>query len=116
MSPADFCRQLWTGHRLTVVGVGALLLGNVILGLVLQQYLVPTVADREQQLIDRQSELRGGAFSGDSPAQLYARGEKDLAAFAERIPPHREFTGLVMELQGLADETGLDLAQISYKH
>jgi type IV pilus assembly protein PilO len=114
MSPADFFRQLWGGHRLAVIGIGLLLLGNVALGMALQQYLVPTVNDREQQLISRQSELRGGAFSGDSPAQLYARGEKDLVAFREKIPPYREFTGLLMELQSLAAEAGLELFQISY--
>ena len=56
------------------------------------------------------------AAVGDSPAQLFAQGEKDLAVFREKIPPHQEFTGLIMELQELADEAGLDLDQISYDH
>jgi len=48
--------------------------------------------------------------------QQFVQGEKDLAAFRERIPPHREFTGLLLELQELADHAGLELARISYRH
>jgi len=116
MSPVDFLRQLWSGHRVLLSVVGLVLLANIALGLTLQQYLVPTVNAREQQLIQRQAELRGGSATGDSPAQLFAQGEKDLGAFRERISPHREFTGLVVELQNLANEAGLDLDQISYNH
>jgi len=90
-----------------------LLLANLALGVTLRLYLVPTVSEREQLVIRRQAELRSGG--GDSPAQLLAQGEKDLAAFSEKIPPHREFTGLIVELQGLAEEAGLDLDQVSYK-
>lgn len=113
MSPVDFLRQLWTGHRVPVCAVALLLLTNLAVGLTLQQYLVPTVSEREQQVIRRQSDLRSGG--GDSPVQLLAQGEKDLATFREKIPSHREFTGLIVELQSLADEAGLDLDQVSYK-
>ena len=116
MPPADFLRQLWSGHRLPLSAVGLVLLANVALLLTLKLYLVPTVNSREQQLIDRQAELRGGSAAGDSPAELFARGEKDLVAFRQRIPPHQEFTGLVVELQTLADEAGLELDQITYGH
>lgn len=116
MSPADFARQLWSGHRMLLCTVGLMLLVNVALGVMLQKYLVPTVNEREQQLLLRQSELRSGSVAGDSPAQLFAQGEKDLAAFREKIPAHRQFTGLIVELQNLADEAGLDLAQITYGH
>lgn len=114
MSPVDFLRQLWSGHRLLLSAVGLLLVANLILGLLLKLYLVPTVNERERQLIQLQDELRGGG--GDSPAQLFAQGEKDLAVFNEKIPPHQEFTKLIMELQELADEAGLDLDQINYDH
>jgi Tfp pilus assembly protein PilO len=113
MSPADLLRQLWAGHRVPVCAVALLLLANLVVGLTLQHYLVPTVSEREQQVIRRQSDLRSGG--GNSPAQLLAQGEKDLAAFREKIPPHREFTGLIVELQTLADEAGLVLDQINYK-
>jgi len=116
MSPANFLRQLWSGHRLLLSAVGLLLVANLALGVVLQRYLVPTVNEREQQLLQRQSELRGGSVTGDSPAQLFTQGEKDLVTFRDKIPPHRQFTGLIVELQNLADEAGLDLAQISYGH
>lgn len=116
MAPVDFLRQLWSGHRILVGIVALLLLANLVLGLVLQQYLAPTVSEREQLLLQRQTELRSGSATGDSPAQLFARGETDLAAFRAKIPTHQEFTGLIVELQKLADEAGLDLAQISYKN
>lgn len=116
MKPMEFLRQLWLGHRVLLSVVGLVLLANIALGLTLQQYLVPTVNEREQQLIQRQAELRGGSATGDSPAQLFAQGEKDLGVFRGKIPPHREFTGLIVELQNLADEAGLDLNQISYDH
>lgn len=115
MSPVDFFRQLWGGHRLLLSIAGLLLLANLILGLLLKLYLVPTVDGRELQLIRLQEELRGGG-GGDSPAQLFTQGEKDLAAFREKIPPHQEFTKLILELQELADEASLDLDRISYEH
>lgn len=114
MSPADFLRQLWGGHRVLLSIAGFLLLANLVLGLVLKLYLVPTVNGRERLLIQRQEDLRGGG--GDSPAELFARGEKDLATFREKIPPHQEFTKLILELQGLADEASLDLDRIAYDH
>ncbi len=102
------------GHRVPLVVVGVLLLANLILAMAVRQYLVPTVNEREQQLIRRQSELRGGR--GNSPVQQFIQGEKDLVTFREKIPPHREFTGLIVELQELADDAGLDLTQVSYRH
>lgn len=116
MAPIDFLRQLWSGHRVLVSIVSLLLLANLALGVVLQQYLAPTVSEREQQLLQRQAGLRSGGAAGDSPAQLFARGQQDLAAFREKIPTHQEFTGLIVELQKLADEAGLDLTQISYQN
>lgn len=115
MLPADFLRQLWSGHRLLLGVTVLLLLANLALGLTLQQYLVPTVNELEQQLIQNQSELRGSAFKG-SPAQLFFQGEQDLVVFREKIPSHQEFTALIVELQSLADEAGLDLNQITYAH
>jgi len=115
MLPVMVMRQLWAGHRWPLSAVGLLLLANLVLSLVLRSYLVPTVSQREQQLIGRQAELRGGG-SGGSPVQQFVQGEKDLAAFRGKIPLHREFTGLIIELQDLADAAGLDLAQVSYRH
>jgi Tfp pilus assembly protein PilO len=116
MSPADFLRQLWSGHRGWVIVTGLLLVMNLLLGLTLNYYLVPTVTTREQQLLQRQAEVRGGNESNASPAQLLADGERDLATFRDKIPPHREFTGLIVELERLADEAGLELSQVSYKN
>lgn len=114
MLPVDFFRQLWNGHRMLLSIVCVLLLANLVLGLALKLYLVPTVNERERQMIRLQGELRSGG--GDSPAALFAQGEKDLATFREKIPPYKEFTRMIEELQGLADEAGLDLDRISYDH
>lgn len=115
MHPVEFLRQLWSGHRVLLVVLGVLLFANVALALFLQHYFVPMVNEREQQLIRSQAELRGGG-TGDSPAQLFAQGQKDLGTFREKIPPHREFTKLIVDLQGMSDEAGLDLSRISYQH
>jgi len=116
MSPADFLRQLWSGHRVLMTGTGLLLVVNLVLALVLNQYLVPTVNERELRLRQLQLEWRGGAVSDENPAQLLADGERDLGIFREKIPPYREFTGLLVELQEMADESGLELGQVSYKN
>lgn len=116
MKPVLVLRQLWADHRWPMLMVGLLVLGNIVLTPVLRYYLVPTVNQREELLIRRQAQLRDGSVGGSSPVQQFVQGEKDLAAFRDRIPPHREFTGLLMELQELADNAGLVLDQISYRH
>jgi len=116
MTPALVLRQLWSGHHWPLIAVGLLVLGNIVLVPALHYYLVPTVSQREELLLRRQAQLREGGADGSSPTQQFVQGEKDLATFRERIPPHREFTGLIAELQQMADEAGLDLAQISYRH
>jgi len=116
MTPAVFLRQLWSGQRLLVSATVLILAINLLVGLTLHYYLVPTLITREQQLLQRQAELRGGARSDDSPAQLLADGERDLTTFRSKIPPYREFSGLLVELQKLADDAGLELGQVSYKH
>lgn len=116
MQPLLLARELWRGHRLGVIIVAAMLLLNVGVALGLQRYLVPTVDQREQLLIRRQAEIRGGEAGSESPALLYAQGARDLVEFNGKIPPHREFTGLINELHQLAEEAGLDLTQVSYGH
>jgi len=116
MKPELLLRQLWAGHRWPLMAVGLLVLGNIVLVPALRFSLVPAVNQREEMLIRRQAQLRDDGTGGSSPVQQFVQGEKDLAAFRERIPPHREFTGLLLELQELADHAGLDLARISYRH
>ncbi len=113
MQPLLLARTLWRGHRPGVIVIGVLLLVNVGLAVGLQKFLVPAVDEREQLLIRRQAEIRSDGGS-DVPALVYAQGEKDLAEFAKKIPPHREFTGLISELHRLAADAGLELTQISY--
>lgn len=116
MTPATFFRELWSGHRLLMTVVGVLLLGNLLVMGVLQQYLVPRVNSREERLIRVQAEVRGGQTTADSPEQLFARGEQDLALFREKIPPYRDFTGLLGDLQEIAGASGLEIDRIAYKY
>lgn len=115
MTPAQFFRQLWIGHRLGVMSVSLLFLANVVLLLVLQQYLVPKVSERERRLIQVQSEVRGGSGVATSPEQFFAMGERDLEIFRKQLPAYREFTGLLAELQEMADSAGLEIDRITYK-
>jgi Tfp pilus assembly protein PilO len=114
MAPALFLRQLWGGYRWPLLLLTVLILANVAVALLLQLALVPTVTQRERLLISRQSEQHGEV--GTSPVEQFINGERQLAAFHERIPAHREFTGLIVELQGMAGKAGLELDQISYQH
>lgn len=114
MTAAIFVRQLWVGYRWPLLLLTLLILANVAVALLLQLALVPTVTQRERLLISRQAEQHSGV--GSSPVQQFIEGEQQLAAFHARIPAHREFTGLIVELQGLAGKAGLELDQISYRH
>lgn len=113
MQPLVLARELWRGHRYGLMLVGLLLLVNIALAVALQGYLAPAVDAREQLLIRRQADMRSGTGS-EAPAVIYAQGIKDLGEFEKRIPPHREFTGLINELYSAAAETTLELTQISY--
>jgi Tfp pilus assembly protein PilO len=116
MTALTLVRQLWAGHRWPLLAVGLLLVVNVALGLYLHYRLVPAVSQAEQVLIRRQKELRSDAAEGSSPVQQFIRGEAALAAFRGRVAPHQEFTGLIVELQELADEAGLELDKVNYRH
>ena len=113
MQPLILARELWLRHRVGLIIVGLLLFTNIGVLIGLQHFLVPAVDAREQLLIRRQAEMRSGTGS-EAPAMIYAQGEKDLGEFEKRIPSHREFTGLIDELYGVAGETALDLSQINY--
>jgi Tfp pilus assembly protein PilO len=114
MTPRVFLQQMWGAHRWPLMGLSLLIVANVILALSLQLHLVPSVNEREQLLSRRTLEHRSGIDT--SPMQQFVEGEKNLAAFLERIPPHREFTGLIVELQQLANRASLELAQINYSN
>lgn len=114
MTPAMFLRQLWGGYRWLLLLLALLILANVAVALLLQLALVPTVTQRERLLITRQAEQHSDA--GTSPVQQFIQGEQQLAAFQAKIPPHQEFTGLIVELQAMAGKAGLELDQVSYRH
>jgi len=113
MQPLILARELWRRHRVGLIIIGLLLIANIGLIVGLQNFLVPAVDAREQLLIRRQADIRSGTGS-EAPAMIYAQGEKDLNEFEKRVPAHREFTGLINELYGVAEEAALELSQISY--
>lgn len=116
MSAVEFFRQLWAGQRIVVLALLLLLGANLVVGLVAGFSLAPRVTEREVQLQQQNAELRGEQTGGESPAQLHADGERDLAVFRERIPPYRNFTALLAELEEMAGEAGLEVGQVAYKN
>jgi type IV pilus assembly protein PilO len=111
-------REIWHIHRKLLFLISALLVCNVLFYVVLQQFFVPRVVEREQSFIRKQSEARqllrqSGGFA-DTPGQLFNQAQRDIAEFFKVIPEHRDFTGLIDELLMLAYRADLTIAQISY--
>lgn len=116
MSAVEFFRQLWARQRAAVAALLLLLAVNLAVGLLAGFYLAPAVTARELQLQQQHAELRGEQPGSQAPAQLLADGERDLAAFRERMPPYRNFTALLGDLEEMAGKAGLEIAQVNYKN
>lgn len=116
---AELLRYFWLDRRVALFVLAGLILGNLALYVVLQQYLAPKVFEREQYFIQRQADVRqmlrkrGGLV--DTPEQQFMNARKDLKAFGDEIPPYEEFTAVIEELLVLANRSGLDLSKIAYQ-
>ena len=110
--------QLWTSHRRPLMLLGVLLIVNLLLLVVLEQFVTPRVAEQESTFLKRQTEVRqllrnqGGATN--SPEQAYLSAVQDLSKFRQAIPDYQEFTGLVEELLVLSSRVGLNITRIGY--
>ena len=110
--------ELWQRQRRWLLAVGILLVVNLGLFVLLQQFLVPRVVEREQRFIQRQDQARqllreSGGFA-DTPEQHFVRVRQDIARFQSIVPEHEDFTGLIDELLVLAYRADLNIRQIVY--
>ena len=118
MQWAGLFGDLWQRQRRLLLAVGILLVVNLGLFVLLQQFLVPRVVEREQRFILRQDQARqlvreSGGFA-DTPEQHFVRARQDIARFQSIVPGHEEFTGLIDELLVLAYRADLSIRQIVY--
>jgi hypothetical protein len=110
--------QLWKFHRNSLILLGVLLILNLLLLAVMEQFVTPRVAERESNFLTRQSEVRqllrnqGGATN--TPEQAYLMAAQDLSKFFQTIPDYQEFTGLIEELLVLSSRVGLNITRIGY--
>lgn len=114
-----FYSQLWMSQRSAILLLTLLIVANLVLLVVLEQWLVPQVADRESSFLRRQAEVRqllrqhGGEQA--TPEQQYELAYQDLVKFQQSLPEYRDFTALIEELEVLSGRAGLNIAQISYE-
>lgn len=111
-------RELWQGQWRWLLAVGLLLVINLSFYVVLQQFLVPRVVEREQRFIQRQDQarqlLREAEGIADTPERHYLRVRQDIEQFRTIIPEYEDFTGLIDELLVHAARSHLTIRQISY--
>jgi type IV pilus assembly protein PilO len=114
----ELSELLWKDHRGALLLLGLLLVMNVLLSVVLEQFVVPKVAIKEGLFLKRQAEVRqllrkqGGA--AETPEQLYVLANQDLSKFQQIVPEYRDFTALIEELLVLSNQARLNITQISY--
>jgi Tfp pilus assembly protein PilO len=110
--------QLWKSQQKTLIVLSILLILNMLTYVVVEQYLVPRVADRESSFLQRQAEvrklLRNQGDTAITPEQLYVKARQDFSKFEEAVPEYQDFTGLIEELLVLSNRARLNIAQISY--
>jgi len=114
----ELAGQLWKSHRSSLVLLGILLILNLLLLVVLEQFVTPRVAEQENTFLKRQAEVRqllrnqGGATN--TPEQEYLMASQDLSKFRQTIPDYQDFTGLIEELLILSSRAGLNITKIGY--
>ncbi|MGD9019301.1 MAG: type 4a pilus biogenesis protein PilO [Desulfuromonadales bacterium] len=110
--------QLWGSHRRSVILLGVLLILNLLLFAVIEQFVTPRVAEQKSHFLQRQAEVRqllrnrGGATN--TPEQAYFMAVEDLSKFHQMIPDYQEFTGLIEELLVLSSRAGLNINRVAY--
>lgn len=114
----ELLEQLWKSQRGLLIGLGILLVLNLLLFVVLEQWVAPKVAEQESLFLKRQAEVRQALHkqgsSARTPQQLYVLARQDLSRFEQAVPDYREFTGLIEELLVLSSQARLNITQISY--
>lgn len=114
----EMAKQLWDSHRHALILLGVLLILNLLLFAVLEQVVVPRVAEQKSNFLARQAEVRqllrhqGGA--ANTPEEAYLMAVADLQKFRQTIPDYQEFTGLIEELMILSSRAGMNIGKIAY--
>ena len=118
MHAKDVISQVWRYHHKALQALVVLLLLNICLFVVINQWLVPQVMEKERTLLKQQAEQRerlhsqgGGAMTS---GQKYVLASQDISQFKQSIPDYQEFTGLIEELLVLSNQARLNITQISY--
>ena len=110
--------QLWSSQRSLLTLLGVLLVLNLLLFALLEQFLVPRVAEQEYRFLQRQAEVRQlmhkQSGAAGTPEQLFVLANQDILRFQQAVPDYQEFTGLIEELLVLSSRARLNITQISY--
>lgn len=118
MQLREMLEQLWGSQRSLLLLAAALLSLNLLFFAMLEQYLVPQVAEQESRFLQRQSEIRQlirkQGRAATTPAQLYLLAAQDVSKFQQAVPDYQEFTGLIEELLILSNRAELNISQINY--
>jgi type IV pilus assembly protein PilO len=118
MRSKQMVELLWKSQRGLLLLLGTLLALNLLLFVVLEQWIVPQVAEQESRFLQRQTEvrqlMRKQGRTAITPEQLYVLTSQDTVKFQQAVPDYQDFTGLIEELLILSNRAGLDITRISY--
>ena len=114
----ELLEQLWESQHRLLLLLSALLVLNLLLFVVLEQFVVSRVAEQEGHFLQRQAEvrllLRNQGSTAMSPEQFYVLASQDISKFQQAVPDYLEFTGLIEELLVLSSRARLNITQINY--
>lgn len=109
---------IWEQSRSWLFVVAALLLLVVALFVYHAQSVAPETEQLQRRLGSLQEQLRNREAKlaeSDIPVSAVEQMEEDLLKFSEMIPPKQKFADFVGDLFHWADQSGLDIRQISYQ-
>lgn len=108
----------WKLNRWLPLTIGTLLLLNLGCYLIVDLWVTPEVNQLESRYIELQTQtrkLQQEQAAADNPRAVFARGTADLASFRQRVPEKKEFTRLIGEVFDMAQQTGLNIHQVTYQ-
>ncbi|MDD2897120.1 MAG: hypothetical protein PHI31_00270 [Desulfuromonadaceae bacterium] len=105
----EIARQKW---RILIV-IGSLLLLNVILGIVVSAYLLPTLTEKQSKWNNLRRQAAGTAQV--DVASLHRQASEDLEKLKLRIPEKREFVRVLGDLYEYAASSAVEVGTLTYK-
>lgn len=112
MNRKPFLMAVWSAHRFILIGLGGLLVLNILLFSLLYFGVAPALSRSERDLSSLQQQLRRN--NAVAPQQAYEQGTKDYARFRTLLPSLHNFSELIGELYTLANNCNLEISQIGY--